>query len=165
MSGKKLPPDRIEYCVNHPDVRAHAKSLCSACYVKKYAAEHADYRARSIARAAKWRADNPERSRAITTRYRGKLCPVKRADRNLRKKYGITIEQYEQMLAEQGGVCFLCNKPPAEGKKLHVDHCHDSGKVRGLLCSQCNWYLGKIDSDPSLMERLFCYVELGGCHV
>jgi hypothetical protein len=149
-------------CVNHPDVRAKAKGLCNNCYARKYLAEHAEYRSKCLARATEWRRANPEKSAEISRRSRGKMCPVKKKDRNLRKKYGITIEQFEQMLADQGGVCFLCNKPPAEGKQLHVDHCHKTHKVRALLCNQCNWYLGKIDADRTLLDRLFCYVELGG---
>lgn len=55
----------------------------------------------------------------------------------LRKAYGLTPEQYDDMLRAQGGVCAICKKPP-KGNRLHVDHCHETGRIRGLLCVSCN---------------------------
>lgn len=61
--------------------------------------------------------------------------------------YGITIEQYNEMFASQNGVCLICGKPETRKRKgnttqLVIDHCHTSGKIRGLLCSNCNSRLG-----------------------
>ncbi len=63
------------------------------------------------------------------------------------KLYGITLEQYEEMLEAQGGVCKICGDPPPTGRKkyLSVDHCHQTGRVRGLLCTQCNTRLAWIE--------------------
>lgn len=61
------------------------------------------------------------------------------------KKYGLDIEAYERLLASQGGVCMLCQRPP-DDQRLAVDHDHNSGKVRGLLCAWCNRILGTIES-------------------
>lgn len=58
------------------------------------------------------------------------------------QKYGLLLEDYEDLLHRQGGVCALCKEPPARGKSLCIDHCHDSGRVRGLLCNRCNSLLG-----------------------
>lgn len=58
------------------------------------------------------------------------------------QKYGLLLEDYEEQLHRQGGVCALCKSPPARGKSLCIDHCHDSGRVRGLLCNRCNSLLG-----------------------
>jgi Recombination endonuclease VII len=58
-------------------------------------------------------------------------------DRYLRKTYGITEAQYNELLAYQGGCCAICRKPP-KGRRLAVDHDHKTGKVRGLLCYFCN---------------------------
>lgn len=60
---------------------------------------------------------------------------------HLRLTYGLTVEQYDAMLAEQGGRCFLCKALPGK-KRLAVDHSHESGAVRRLLCSICNTRLG-----------------------
>ena len=58
-------------------------------------------------------------------------------DWNLQRRYGITCTDYDRLLAAQGGQCAICRKPPRKNR-LHVDHDHDSGKVRGLLCVSCN---------------------------
>lgn len=60
---------------------------------------------------------------------------------HLKAKYGITVEQYERMLASQGGGCAICGRPPGQTKHA-VDHCHASGRVRALLCAACNRSLG-----------------------
>lgn len=75
----------------------------------------------------------------------------------LKKKYGISTETYEQMLASQGGVCAICHTKP-DGKDLAVDHCHTSGKVRGLLCSNCNTALGLFGDDLERMIRARDYL-------
>ena len=56
----------------------------------------------------------------------------------LRKKYEITEAVYRKMFTEGGGVCWICGKPPKPGTNLNVDHCHKTGKVRGLLDFMCN---------------------------
>lgn len=82
----------------------------------------------------------------------------------LLRVYGITVEQYDAMLAEQGGVCALCGKPPAmnggpSGNRLHVDHDHETGRVRALLCSTCNISLGGFRDDPVLLRKAADYLE------
>lgn len=77
---------------------------------------------------------------------------------NLRK-YGITIEQFDAMLESQGGVCAVC-KGPALGKgRYHVDHDHDTGKIRGLLCHKCNVALGMVQDSREHLTRLIQYLE------
>lgn len=67
----------------------------------------------------------------------------------LKLKYGITVEDYDRMHLEQGGTCAICHRTEEDiGKKLAVDHCHKTGKVRGLLCFICNSAIGKLDDDP-----------------
>ncbi|WP_081262887.1 endonuclease VII domain-containing protein [Stutzerimonas stutzeri] len=146
-------------CEKHPDRRAKARGMCNSCYVTNRYHSLPEERAKKDATATAWRLANPERARAIKQKSRGKACPIKKRDAMYRRKYGITVDNYEQMYAEQSGLCAICHQPPAAGKLLHVDHCHASGVVRGLLCHQCNWYLGKVDSIPGLLGRLSAYVE------
>jgi hypothetical protein len=68
--------------------------------------------------------------------------PEGRLRERLKGQYGITLEQYLHMLAAQAGGCAMCSAPPAEGRRLVVDHCHQSGRVRALLCGPCNTQLG-----------------------
>lgn len=81
-----------------------------------------------------------------------------RADNNhyLGYKYGISIDTYEQMLAEQNGVCASCSTPPTD-KKLAVDHDHNTGVIRGLLCQSCNTALGLLKDSPDRVASLLAY--------
>jgi hypothetical protein len=73
------------------------------------------------------------------------------------KKYGITCEQYYQMLTEQDNSCAICHTD-TNVKRLAVHHCHDTGKTRGLLCSQCNTALGLLKENIELMTNMIKYV-------
>lgn len=70
-------------------------------------------------------------------------------------KYGISIEQYDAMFKQQGGVCALCGKQNSAGRSLAIDHCHKTGVVRGLLCGKCNVGLGVLgDCSDRLMDAV-----------
>lgn len=77
--------------------------------------------------------------------------PHKARERDLLRRYRITIKDYEQMLVLQGGHCKLCPKTP-QLRRLHVDHCHATKCVRGLLCAMCNQKLGWFESRRLLIE-------------
>lgn len=85
----------------------------------------------------KWRAKNPEKNKALQANYRARN-PDKVKDRKLKHNYGLSLEEFNAMSLAQGGLCLICGRPD----RLCVDHCHTSGKVRGLLCSGCNGALG-----------------------
>lgn len=89
----------------------------------------------------------------------------KRKDANamLVRKYGITIDDYEEMHVKQGGVCAICGQPETVkingySYNLSVDHCHDTGKVRGLLCSKCNLSLGGFNDAIDLLTKAINYL-------
>lgn len=82
------------------------------------------------------------------------------------KKYGVTIEQYHHMLAAQAGACAICGRrepvgraAPVDPMWLHVDHDHDTGQVRGLLCSLCNTGIGYFGEDLARMEAAMNYLR------
>jgi hypothetical protein len=75
------------------------------------------------------------------------------------RTYGITAADYERMLSEQGGVCFVCRGLNTKGRRLHVDHDHKTGAVRRLLCSGCNGALGHAKDDPAVLRKLADYLE------
>jgi Recombination endonuclease VII len=85
-----------------------------------------------------------------------------RRTRRLQRLYGLTPERYNQMLAEQNGVCAICSNPPTgEGKTnlyLHVDHNHTTGQLRRLLCKNCNNAIGLLNDSPYLAARLAKYL-------
>lgn len=83
----------------------------------------------------------------------------KEKDRQLRRSYGINKEQYDSMLAAQGGRCAICPRTDPGGMGVfHVDHCHITGKVRGLLCHFCNVGLGHFNHDISRMRQAIDYL-------
>jgi len=85
-------------------------------------------------------------------------------DRSLKQKYGITYQDYVTLYNEQEGKCGICSIfLPLESKIfteiLNVDHCHSSGKVRGLLCHRCNKALGLFDDNTSTLEQAMRYLR------
>ena len=123
-------------------------ALCPSC-----AADAAVDRAKrkNEVRKAKWHSD-PERranQRAI----------------ELRSKYGLAVERYDEMLAQQDGLCAICGKPPKPdgtraASRLHVDHDHETGQVRRLLCNNCNRALGYFGDDVATLTSALHYLTL-----
>jgi hypothetical protein len=85
---------------------------------------------------------------------------LQQRDRTLRRKYGVSAEQYDAMVAAQDGRCLICkNPPPPEQRGLVVDHCHATGRARGLLCNNCNALLGMAADDVSRLRAAIDYLE------
>jgi hypothetical protein len=88
--------------------------------------------------------------------------PEKHRAKWLRQKFDLTIEEYETMLKNQEGRCAICLSDTfnfSHGKRAHVDHCHDTGKVRGLLCGRCNVALGHFKHDPEIIQKAINYLQ------
>ncbi len=126
---------------------------CSECQVAHKAEYHRRYNQDNAEKIARQRAEygaTPEAQRV-------------RRDRSFVVNYGITLEEYEQRLLKQEFRCLLCGREHDEGGgrtgRLHVDHNHETGEVRGLLCARCNRTIGLADEDPDLLERMASYVR------
>lgn len=81
----------------------------------------------------------------------------------IQRTYGITAEEYYDMLAAQDNKCAICeseevNNSRVTSNKLFIDHCHDTGKVRGLLCSKCNHSIGLLNDDVDLLRKAIDYL-------
>jgi hypothetical protein len=89
-------------------------------------------------------------------------CPTKRAYQRL-KYYGLSQPQYDQMFVDQRGQCATCNEALVEGgsTNLNIDHCHTTGKVRGLLCHRCNMIVGFLDKGDWRLniQKIRAYIE------
>jgi len=97
---------------------------------------------------------------AKAKRYRDKpSSKAKKRNNQLQKEFGMTLEQYNALLLQQGGACKICRSKNA-GKELAVDHDHRTGKVRGLLCSGCNLGLGNFRDDPESLRLASIYLML-----
>jgi len=78
----------------------------------------------------------------------------------IKNKYGVSSEEYQKMFDEQEGKCLICEKHDDDVKqRLHVDHCHQTGKVRGLLCFNCNAGMGNLGDDIVLLEKAIQYLK------
>jgi hypothetical protein len=83
--------------------------------------------------------------------------------RSLKNRYGLSVADYEAMLAAQGGVCAICGQPDSTGRRLSVDHDHNTGAVRGLLCSHCNRGIGHFKDSTTLLARAIEYLANDCC--
>lgn len=95
-------------------------------------------------------------ARRAAERARRKANPDREWKHIIKVRYGITPEQYEALLAEQGGRCAICGteEPGRTGvRKWSVDHCHTTGRVRGILCHPCNLMLGKARDNPEILRK------------
>lgn len=84
------------------------------------------------------------------------------ADRkaHLKRSYGLSVEMYNEMYDRQRGVCSICHGiETAKNRNLHVDHCHSTGKIRGLLCGNCNRLLGYAKDNLSVLVDAGVYLE------
>lgn len=90
-----------------------------------------------------WRAANPGRHREL----------------RLKSAYGLLPGEFDALLVKQNGVCGICAKPFNHGKNWHVDHCHSTGSVRGILCQKCNQGIGQLGDDPAVLRKAIAYLE------
>lgn len=81
-----------------------------------------------------------------------------RKNSNLKRAFGITIDEYEKLLKSQGGVCKICGNKQ-NGKHLAVDHNHATNKIRGILCDNCNRGLGMFKDNPILLNQAIKYLK------
>jgi len=81
-----------------------------------------------------------------------------RCDRSLKRLYGITLAEYDEMFEKQNGVCAICSLPELT-RRLCIDHCHKTDKVRSLLCSRCNSILGQVEENQETLESMITYLE------
>lgn len=98
------------------------------------------------------------KGRLAENRYRNKRYQTdSEKSKRLFLRYGITLEEYKQILEAQDNGCCLCGR--RDTKPLHVDHDHKTGKVRGLLCSSCNMGLGLFGDDSNLLQKAINYLK------
>ena len=140
------------------------KKLARREYVRVWRVE---WRKKNKARALEYEREYYKRTRekriqAVKTHYlknrdriRGKMWA-----RQIVEKYGITPAEFESM-AQNG--CQICGlKKHSHNRRLHIDHCHDTGKVRGVLCNGCNTGIGGFRDDPEIMRKAIAYLAVHG---
>lgn len=112
-------------------------------------------------RARRWQRENPERREKYQQLYRAsgrKAISDRRS--YLKRSFGMTLEQYDAMLSAQGGGCAICGRPPSARISLHVDHDHDTGRIRALLCFPCNNALGLLQESEGVVLKMLGYLQM-----
>jgi len=132
---------------------------CKSCNLAAKHERHAANPGPARERALRWKRDNPERYQRRQKAY--KDSGRKRvADRksHLKRTFGLNEADYDRILAQQGGGCAICGRLPGS-RNLHIDHDHESGEVRGLLCFACNVAIGHLRDDPMIASKLIGYLD------
>lgn len=157
-------------CLSCPSPAEADRKKCLPCLV------------RARARVKKWQEKHPERhrakSRAAHDRYRAvgtclygcgqprhwsnrNYCLRHSAAQSGRRSHGVGFDRRMVMYENQGGACFICGAYEPDPVALHVDHCHATSEVRGLLCGDCNRGVGGFKDNPRLLLRAATYLEKG----
>ena len=142
FTGKPCPHGHIAE-------RYTSNGTCIACIPERNKKQYHKNPKKHIARSAAFIREHPGRYRET------------RKDGWLRRTYGISAEQYMEMAAAQGDVCALCDRKETikDGYHLSIDHCHQTGRIRGLLCFTCNTALGKLEKHGVTPEKISIYLS------
>jgi len=142
-NGHLLIGDNVRQLFHKDGTKNGRKCMeCNRINHRKYYHKDATDRAR---RVRQYRKDNPDAVKNVV----------------LKRRFGITIEQYKSILTSQDNKCALCltENPGRKDKFFQVDHCHKTNKVRALLCLTCNLALGAAKDDPILLRKMADYIE------
>lgn len=151
MNGRQIHPAPC-----HPDRIHCAKGLCGDCYRKQYTRLNKE-------KIATWRREHYRKTFDARSAY-NKIYREAKPDFvfswHIKGKYGVTFEQYETMLKAQNGACAICKlvKP----YRLHTDHDHTTGRVRGLLCAKCNSSLPWLEEYERVAREYLSNEEFDG---
>ena len=111
-------------------------------------------------RVKQWRQENPHK-RAKQQKREGQKDYTR--NKFLKYNYGITLDKYNEMFANQQGCCAICNTHQLDlNRRLCVDHCHSSEKVRKLLCGHCNTLLGMAKDNQTILQAAILYLQETG---
>lgn len=133
-----------------PSGRTNECKKCTNVYARKRREENPEVAQKIRDAGARWRAANPD---ADKQKY-------------LMRRFNITIQEYRDLLEAQNGVCAICGEPESVVRRaksgqemLAVDHCHETGKIRGLLCFKCNTGIGALGDSVEGLERALAYLR------
>jgi hypothetical protein len=151
--------------------RGYRQSECKACakeYAREYYAGHKDdwkrYQDENHDHILDCQRErnkhNKERRAQVRREHRKKRPDLYRAA-DLKELYGMTLGEFAELEHRQENLCAICRKPGVEERygKLRVDHCHNTGVIRGLLCNKCNVGLGCFGDDATLLKKATAYLE------
>ena len=157
MRREPIDPVTEKRCATCEETKPHHEfSLSRAAGPNRNAVYRSSCKACQATAARGWYANNLERASENRRRF------------NLSTTYGMTVAEYNELLDAQGHVCAICGReePGAHGRtgkkfRLSVDHCHDTGRIRGLLCQRCNRAIGLLGDDPVTLRKAITYLLRG----
>jgi hypothetical protein len=156
----------MKVCSKHPNRKVHSREMCASCYNKWLKENNPEFGRKQKENCSKWAKLNKDKKAEYDLKRRehyrlnekdNPVYKLKRRNQQILKKYGIDHFDYLKQLELQNNRCAICHKSNTPGKYLHIDHCHETGRFRGLLCHQCNWYIGLVDADKEIKIRLAMY--------
>lgn len=130
------------------------KRNCKTCMYERHKRWAETNRERHNELHRNWSRSNPDKEKLYRNNWEGRKRYTR--NRDLVNNYGLTIEDYEQMLTSQNNCCAICK---LELKKPCVDHCHITGNIRQVLCGKCNTGLGMFQDDIELLEAAITYLR------
>ena len=146
--------------------KGRSDGLCDHCKDCKNSMRRNDFVRNQNNLALKKRKENPEYKKKIDDESKKRSAEYRKTEKGqiglktfFLKKYGLTYVQFQEMLFQQDNKCLICEIDQSEFQKsLCVDHYHNTGKIRGLLCGKCNTALGLFNDDISLMNKAINYL-------
>ena len=149
------------YATCHPDRQHAGRGLCQRCYQLWWKRTHID---KVRERGRRWYHTHKDQMRAISSAWKKRNPDRQRQYRHFWwiRKYGITPEEYQLKLVAQGNTCAICraSNPGPRCRFFAVDHDHNSGRIRGLLCNKCNRVLGLAGDSVIWLREAIAYLEL-----
>lgn len=149
----------MKTCKLHPGVPAIARELCRKCYANLWYTKQLQIRTKQFCM------NHPDRlhqARGLCSScYRKQIrqrFPERHKKYDIKSQYGLSWDKYVELIKQAGNCCEIC-KTPVIVRNLHIDHCHKTNIVRGLLCSQCNHGLGNFKDSIELLLQAVEYVK------
>lgn len=138
----------------------YSGGMCRNCYERDLRRRNPEFAERQRENCRGWSEENRERKRRVDNEYHKNIPYEQRRAYALMSRFGITLDDYSAMLTKQGERCAICGVPQSELKHpLYVDHCHLTGRIRGLLCRACNLGVGFWDKVyPVTINRAETYL-------
>ena len=168
-ANPELREKRLQQAKDSQERNKEARKQYMKDYYKanpgKYKLTQEDRDRRNAARREKYAQDKEWReSHKQSVKQWQEQNPEKRKSQRLKKTHGIELSDYKDMLAVQNNQCAICGYSDTKNPKLFpvVDHCHTRGRIRGLLCMNCNQGLGKFKDDPNLLMAAAAYLSRHG---
>lgn len=147
-----IPAIQTKICKKNLHAYPKTERSCAECH----RAYRKEWKAKNKDRIKAWPSNNKEyKSKTMRVYYKEES-----RQRHLIRKYGLTVDRYNQMFIKQEGKCVVCKRHQSEFKtSLAVDHCHKTNKIRGLLCQPCNVSIGLFRDDPEILLNAAAYLE------